>query len=223
MLAELLRSLAASEQDIADKTRAFTVIADNKRIGPWRVAKAAWEWGARQDATHHLVIQDDVSVALDFIECVVRLISLVPDKPIALYDASMSSRKAREKGSSWIVHRDVYVGGQALLLPTPLIHEFLRWEKGRFKPEKPEDDQRIGAWAYLTGHYFWVCAPSIVDHAGEAESVIGHRSQSWAGWFIGSDTSALSVDWTLGLSDPPESNRNYPTWFRKMLARQSDG
>jgi hypothetical protein len=218
-LDSLLRQLFDGADDVPKKTSAFTVIRDNDGIGPWRVAKTAWAWSLRSGATHHILLQDDVEVSKDFLVAAKQIADANGNVPVSFYADTEEIWKARDMHVPWIVSHSIHVNGPALMLPTDLVAEFLRWEKGKFKDTKKEDDERIGAWAYLTENYFWFTAPSLAEHVGSQESTLKHDGASTATSFIGREQSPVDIDWTKP-KDPPTSRRIYPTWFKRMLVKQ---
>jgi hypothetical protein len=201
-LANLLRGLASSKQELDLQVPDFAVIRDTKGVGPWPVAKRAWEWHASTHATHHLTLQDDVEVCSDFIVGAKGALSSVSDQIVTFF----LTRKKRpfaafESGSSWIrTSADVY--GQALCMPRPLLAEFLSWEQTRLKPGLFHDDTRVTLFAYDTGRQIWATVPSLVQHAGFHESTLGHGGRYKAYFYMGRASAAVA-DWSLGLPSPP--------------------
>jgi hypothetical protein len=179
------------------------VVTDVTSAGPWPTAKRAWR-AVRAGATHHLVLQDDVLLCRDFAEAASRALAVKPDVPVCFYANRAAVDQARNAGGSWAMIADG-CWGQAICLPVPLVDSFLAWEARRVRPEFPHDDSRVSMWCVETGRPVWVTVPSLVEHDGHSDSLIGNRAPipRVARWFIGAERSGLDIDWRQGVDAPP--------------------
>src|SRR5262245_21995790 len=97
----------------------ITIIEDTEQEGCWPTHRRALEVAG--DASHHLVLQDDIGLCKDFIRSVAELIRVRPGNLIALYTNAESVLAARDRGESWIERAGVC--GPAMIWPTQLIPE----------------------------------------------------------------------------------------------------
>lgn len=180
-----------------------------------RPARIVWDrFGDRHDtgrramaaydptATHHLVVQDDAVVARDLLAGVERALDHVPaDAVLCLYVgrvrpyAGVIREVVEEAGNdaSWIV-MDECNWGVGIVMPTALIDECLAWydDDGA---KITNYDLRISEWCRATGRDVFYPWPSLVDHQ-DRPSLCGHGDGRHAYRFLGTDRSALEVDWT---------------------------
>jgi hypothetical protein len=138
----------------------------DKGPAPLRTALLAWRMMA-EDATHHLVLQDDVVLCEDFRAVVERAVASLPTAPLALFTewGSRSGhlvRLAALRGVSWVPFIDAFAPAQALVLPQALVHGFLDWCRG----SDQGDDDALAVAAYLQSMdapmYIPVC--NLVEH-----------------------------------------------------------
>ena len=120
--------------NILNELEDFAVIEDWKKRGVWHTAKKSWEFCLSTDATHHLVIQDDISLCNDFIHTVKELIKVFPKKIMCLYANRKICEQAKEKDIRWIGIADG-IWGQACLLPKEETENFLEWDNNHIKKE----------------------------------------------------------------------------------------
>lgn len=182
---------------IAELTIDWQVISDWKRQGPWPTAKRCWEHGIRQGGTHHMILQDDITVCQDFLLGVHELIRAYPESPICLYANRKVCETAMEKDARWVRIPDG-IWGPAVILPQSLISEFLEWESVSIKPEFKHDDSRLAMWCVETGNKVMCPQPSLVQHKAAQKSLLGQSHPSKvARWYDAK--SPLARDWTNGL------------------------
>jgi hypothetical protein len=171
------------------------VVVDHDELGPWPTARRCWE-GTPDGASHRLILQDDLILCRDFYVGACRALRARPASPIAFYANVKKIETARAAGSSWARVSDIW--GQAQCLPTPYIPKFLEWAD---QHEKPKLDPKCDDWLvteFCRKHRLpvWATVPSLVEHAGASRSLIGFSNKTKvARWFIGEETSALSISW----------------------------
>jgi hypothetical protein len=189
----------------------IAVIEDTQNEGCWPTYRRALE--AAVAASHHLVLQDDLGLCRDFIPSVKEVIRVKPANLIALYTNATSVFTARERGESWIEKSGV--SGPAVIWPTGLIGEFLQWQDAHIDHNFVFDTVRVSMWLIKTSKRAFATVPSLTEHLGYESSTLGLNSPSKvAAWFIGEDTSALDIDWSLGASSPVQDGSNVrPEWW----------
>lgn len=164
--------------------------------------------------THHLVIQDDALPCRDLLAGAERALEHVPDGcPASLYTGRAKpfgheiNRALHRKRTDacWVTMRGIY-WGPAVILPTALIPEMLEWYRGEGS-RVVNYDRRMSTWFALSGVSTWYTRPSLVEHRGD-ESLSHHGTKGrHALQFIGSDRSALGIDWSGPVVDFPHSDR----------------
>lgn len=188
------------------------VIEDRERAGCWPTHLRALE--AASDASHHLVLQDDVTLCKDFLASVREVIRARPNDLIALYSNSQSVFTARRRGESWIEKSGM--AGPAVIWPNSLIDEFIEWQSAHITSDFPWDDVRISMWLIKTAKPAFATVPSLTQHLGYQASLLGLNGRNKvAAWYVGDNRSALGVDWSRGLVSPAR-DRTYiqPEWWQ---------
>jgi len=176
---------------------------DMNHRGSWYGHKQAI-MSMTDDATHHLVLEDDVHVGKNFMEAVHVICSLLPEELISLYATFTHRPKfewARKRGYSW--YRSRYgASGQAIVMSASLWREFFMWER-KCPPKMPYEDSRLWGWAYETNRFTWNSVPCLVDHLRPTESSLGsffNNEKKVAADFL-DDLDLLDVDWSLGIAE----------------------
>lgn len=182
--------------NIANLTVDFQIISDWRKDGAWPTAKRCWEHGIRIDGTHHMVLQDDITVCDDFLLAVHEIIRACIDSPISLYANRKICEEAKRRDAKWCKIPDG-TWGQAIILPTDSIPMFLGWQENHIKPSFKHDDTRLAMWCVATGNDAMCPMPSLVDHHGATKSLLGQSHPSKvARWF--QKESPLGRGWVGG-------------------------
>ncbi|WP_141690023.1 hypothetical protein [Streptomyces sp. Ncost-T6T-1] len=160
------------------------VITDPDPTGPrspLRTAKLAWA-AADEDATHHLVLQDDAVLCEDFADTLLAAIAGRPDRVLALYSNwnspwnSYLVRHAAAQGDAWAeLHPSEWTPTLGLLMPTALARDLSR-HLASVPDEVKDDDEVIGAYLRARGLSVLATVPHLVDHLG-ARTLSGHDGQ----------------------------------------------
>lgn len=174
----------------------------------WHTGRRAWEL-IDPDASHGVVLQDDVLPCLDLIPGMEKALEYVPPRTsVSLFygapreipsaaerrwapDRVRTAQRAIEERASWVVLPSL-TWGPAFVVPTDVIPSMLEWCDTRTYPEY---DKRVGR--YVVDILHWPCWhpwPSPVEHRG-TESLCDH-GHCYAYQFLGADVSALEVDWS---------------------------
>jgi hypothetical protein len=197
-------------QEMPDIT--IDIVEDTEREGCWPTYLRALKAGG--GASHHLVLQDDLTLCKDFIASVRKIISARPMSLISLYTNSRAVFIARNRGESWLERSGV--AGPAVIWPKELIDDFIEWQRTHIAGTFPWDDARISMWLIKTSRRTFATVPSLAQHLGCQASLLGLNGR-WktAAWYIGDSRSALGIDWTKGLTAPAkERSPVNPEWWR---------
>jgi hypothetical protein len=150
----------------------FEVMDDFHGQGCWWNAKRCWEYGLSTEATHHLLLQDDIVICKDFVTGVFEVVAAFPDKVISLY---CNPRKGfAESQARWGESEGPW--GPAIVMNKALIREFLAWEAVNVKPEFKHDDWRLTMFCVNTKQTVKVPFPNLIDHDDGLKSIMGN---SW--------------------------------------------
>lgn len=173
----------------------YTVCTDTAGRGCWwNTVDALARTGG--GATHHLVLQDDFLPCRDFLAALPVILARRPEHAVSLFSMRKAVHEARALGHAWRTSRNDVIGG-TVVLPVGWIRPYLAWARAHFDPAYPHDDVRLGAWLIEHGHRVWNTTPSLLEHAGDGFSVMGHGNRNRvATWFLG-DTSPLVFDWSV--------------------------
>jgi hypothetical protein len=191
----------------------YQVIPDTHHEGLWPTCRRALLSGLMdKNATHVMVLQDDMHPCRDFIPALEIILDLLPNHPIVM---ATSRKVAGRTEGSWCRTQDATWGG-ATILPKGLIKPFLDWERKYMPPSYYLDDGKIALYLLSQGILIWHTVPSLMIHLGN-RSVIGHHHSNARipKPSLTLDQSALSIDWTKGLEDPPTSG--YTTQARVFI------
>jgi hypothetical protein len=142
-------------------------VPEHRQRSPLRAARAAWRT-APADATHRLVVQDDVVLCPDFLHHVRCAIAASPAAALSFFAewgsyTSYGLRLAALSGSSWVEVSDTYLPTQAAVLPTEVaagFDEFAAREAGR----ELMDDVVLLAYLRRLGVPALVSVPNLVEH-----------------------------------------------------------
>lgn len=180
----------------------------------WDTARRCWIDGAARGAeigaTHHLLLQDDALLCLDFMDGVRNALDNAPEHAVYFYCGRGECEEAQAKGLSWVSLPEV-MSAVAVCIPTPWIAEFLAWDRDHAHEIEPRwrkhDDWRLARFLKATGRRAWATVPSLVEHGGVNHSVMGHPGSiggrpRMAKVWIGDDVSAASIDFSKGAPTP---------------------
>jgi hypothetical protein len=183
-----LRRRLASE--VVESIRSLDpVVAVDPR--PWdkprtlRTSIKAWQT-VRPAAAYHLVIQDDALLSARFTEHLADILSLDPDRPVALFAVYYSRngwavRWASAWGARFVAGVPEYVPCLALLLPADAAREYVRFAQAWSDPDTP-DDYVMKAYLAEAGLEPLLTVPSIVEHRA-GRSLIGNDFRNSAACF----------------------------------------
>jgi hypothetical protein len=131
-----------------------------------RTARLAWQ-AIADDATHHLVLQDDAIPCHDFAWHLGRAVAANPDCPLSLFtewgsETAYAVRLAALCGASLTDVVDCYIPTVGLVLPADLAREFSVYSDY----DGPHDDIALRFLLRSFGVPALITVPNLVDHAG---------------------------------------------------------
>lgn len=228
MLISLERALGG-RVGLDSHTHGWNYIKDTARDGVWPTARRAWLDYRRFDATHHLVIQDDIAVCRDFLASVNVAVDAMPYAPISFFDLSRTITDAEAKGVNWATRRSLSMA-QAVVIPVPMIAPAVRWIDQHVKAGTEGDDERFSMYFLSHDITVWYTVPSLVEHVDNGVSLLGHPDRLPTGKrrvaasFIGTNRSGLDIDWQNGLTRPHRGWSHSLSEYRdKLVERANDG
>ena len=190
MLTELLPRLAGDWGSVS-------VIEDHDRVGPWPTARRAW-LSAAPDATHHVVVQDDVLPCERFFEHMRAALAAAPDSMVCAYSNNRLAQAPEVATSSWVYIPD-NAWGQCLAMPSSRARHYVEWCDQVVPASYPHDDGRFHLYACSQGLPVLCTQPSLVDHLGADSSTLGHRGRFPQRARVFEAQISPTKDWSLGL------------------------
>jgi hypothetical protein len=141
-----------------------------------RTSRAAWA-AADPDATHHLVLQDDIELVPGFADHVRQAVAHLPQAGLAFFTEWGSRtadmlRVAAITGMTWTECVDRYIPTQAVVLPTALARSFAIYAAD-LPPDTPDDNALM---AHLRSHDVpaLVKVSNLVEHLDLPSTVGNH-------------------------------------------------
>ena len=190
---------------VAELDRPATVVWD--RFGDRHDTGARALDAGDRTATHHLVVQDDAIVCADLVAGVERALSFVPDgHPLGLYIGRVRPfagevTKLVERASddtSFVTMPDLN-WGVAVAVPAGHLDALVAAVGATGANVPVNYDRRMSNWYAERKVATWYTWPSLVDHRDSPTLVRGHGDRRHAHRFLGTDRSALDVDWSGGI------------------------
>jgi hypothetical protein len=166
--------------------------------GFWPTRRRAWY---SPGGTHRLVMDDDLQLSRNFLSGLREIISLRPRDIISLFTVRRGALDAPAQGSHWCVSWDGLCGA-AIVMPTDLVWDFLRWEEKHVSPNYLHDDTRIVQWALHANDpplRTYTPVPCLVQHLDIPSLIDSAAGIPRAPAFC---EDAAKVDWSQGLSNP---------------------
>ncbi|MFJ9696147.1 hypothetical protein [Kitasatospora sp. NPDC101183] len=181
--------------------------------GPSALRTALVAWGqAAPDATHHLMVQDDVAAPAALLDLVTRAAARFPEDALVFYTNwharnGALSRLAALAGAAWV--RGVpqeFTPTLAVCLPVDMA---ARYREFGGRSSDRHDDEVLSAFLRPGGRMALLAVPNVAEHTGTS-SINGHASQ-------GVRKAACPVDEATArplLADGPVLER--PDWLPYM-------
>lgn len=164
-------ALAASQPGLG-----FEVVEDPDPDGPrsaLRTARLAWR-RSDPDATHRLLVQDDMRLAPGFARSVRDAVAAQPDRILCLFTewgsrTSPAVRLAALAGAGWAPLLDPYVPTTAVVLPTAVAHALAEF------PAAPDEPDDVLLSRFVRAHRITplVSCPNLAEHE-QGDSLVGN-------------------------------------------------
>jgi len=177
---------------------------DAKKRMPLRSYLAALR-AIPDDASHLLIVQDDVRVCRNFRAAAELVVTsrpealvafFVPGQPPEMCHAIACAVDRRERIIPLPCRRWVPV--VALAWPADLARSFLAYQEAqRWPPSFGADDEGVGRWSREQGLEILATAPSLVQHPDDTPSLVGRRVRGGrcAAVYIGDEDDPLALAW----------------------------
>ena len=194
----------------------YAIIIDEEGLGIWGNAMNAWR-AYIPEATHHMVLQDDVILSKNFFRVAKKLISIVhATDSISFCDKLQSEMNLAEReGFHWVVTTKVR-HGQCLVQPVGQIEDFIQFSEWFVRPDYDYDSGRLEMFLKRHRRGIWHSVPSLVEHDdhGSVGAIFNEGDEPYLGYkFIGRDTEADPKEWsTLRVGFRPAPLRIVDQW-----------
>ncbi|WP_409496025.1 hypothetical protein [Amycolatopsis sp. cmx-11-12] len=171
VMAHPRRREAAEELAGLDPAGALRVVLDPEPDGPptaLRTAKLAWS-SVPEDATHFLVLQDDVQLADGFFGHARKAAQRLPDEAIAFY-ANWNSRNgaavrmAAAAGADWATAVNEYAPCVAMMLPAAIARGYALFADAH--QDGWPCDVLMFRYLQSVGMRIRIAVPNTVEHSG---------------------------------------------------------
>jgi len=150
-----------------------------KQKWPYTACKKAFTQPIPEGVTHRLVLQDDVSLAPDFLKYLQLIIEARPDDIIM-----MTALDFREKNEyveslkSPYVEVGQFVSGDAVLIPVKYIDDVFKWMEETYPQIAIGNIHEDAAFKFYALRHNIKCittVPSIVQHEGDKSSICAYK------------------------------------------------
>lgn len=174
-LARLFKQLGITnaKEPACDRAKVSVIASVGPRpASEW--SNEMWLWGASQDVTHFVSVQDDTEVCPDFWDALTAMVKAVPDKVISLHTSAPQAADLAARGERWA--RCYWLTGPGYVFPIAKLRELLEWRSRQpadWVKAQPEDNLAIH-WAWDIQEPFWSCIPALVKHDTKVPSVLKH-------------------------------------------------
>lgn len=183
---------------------ALSLVLDPEPDGPpsaLRTGLAAWS-AIPADATHHLVVQDDMQLSDTLFERAHRAVVAMPDAALALF-AFWDSRNGGGvrlgalSGARWVGAVNEYTPTTALILPRAVAAGFVEYAQRRLYTWP--DDILMFRYLRATKVRSFVAVPNLAEHS-DLPSLSGNafRGPRKSACFLAHDPNASSADESPG-------------------------
>jgi hydroxymethylpyrimidine pyrophosphatase-like HAD family hydrolase len=141
-----------------------------------RTARVAWRT-APADASHRIVLQDDVTLCPGFLDAVHEIVAVVPRGAVSLFAewgsrGASSLRQAALLGYGFAAVTNNYVPTQALIVPAGVARGFDAYV-AEHEPDCTQDDLAMARYLERSGVDTRLSVPNLVEHS-ETTSLVGN-------------------------------------------------
>lgn len=184
-----------------------SVFIDEGKVGCWYGHLGAMKL-FDSDATHHLVLEEDVGVCPDFEKNLYESVGHVPDKLITYYTGSYGMpmyKWAKKNGYSWFVEKSS-PSGQAHLFPIAMLKDYISFVESYSHCGFKYEEQYLLLYMLKNDLECWNTVPSLVEHLEPMNSVLGFNNKGKVA--IEFYDGEQEIDWSL-------TPKDYPNWYLK--------
>ena len=155
-------------------------------------ARKAWLHPMPEEATHRLVLQDDVDVCAGFVDIVNKIISPHPQRGIALRNFLQPSNYPNYNNTPY--YRIYNMAGCAIIMPKEVIKPCIKWcDESTDEILKPHDDLMISKYCREKNIMMITVLPCIVQHF-DNDTLLG-KTYNWKRTSLNYDSFGRG-DWT---------------------------
>lgn len=170
-------------------------------------AKKAW-LSDHGDATHALILQDDIEVCDGFLDICKTIIDTHPDKIVSLFPFQFLRKDERLNNISTPYVATFGLSGQGIIMPVEYIKPCFDYIKIVYNDDVA-DDTGIASWAFSTRTDIITTIPAILQHIGDISALDENRPIRRTVYY---DPNPVA-DWTNEEIDT--SFRHYPDFSPK--------
>ena len=165
-------------------------------------AKKAW-LSDHGDATHVLVLQDDIELCDGFLDICSTIVETHPDKIISLFPFQFLREEERLKHITTPYIATFCISGQGIIMPVEYVKPCFDHIKSVYD-DNIADDTGIGSWAYNRRIDIVTTIPAILQHIGDISALDSNRPVRRTVYY---DSNPVA-DW---------DNKKIDTSFRKYI------
>ena len=126
------------------------------------------------DATHLVVLQDDVELCNNFVDICYQIVAAHPDKIVSLFpfDYQIYSEQYENIGTPYLAVN--IMSGCGVIMPVQYIKPCFNYIQSEFN-DKIEDDKGIREWAEYAGIDIITTIPALIQHIGDRSILNKYR------------------------------------------------
>lgn len=162
----------------------IAIFSDKEPNHSW--SKKMWTWGADQNRTHFVQLQDDVVVCDNFLDALEAMVSVIPNQVIGLHSGHPSFPKLAEEGRRWARSgrsKDdresdkwhPWMVGVGYVIPTYILKMVVENYNDRIAMSRNEDEY-LAMFFDFAGIPVFHPIPTIIDHDTSIKSSYGNDS-----------------------------------------------
>lgn len=186
MVLSMCEKLGLSEEDC--------VIYDDRPYGGGTLytCRKCWESPVPEDATHRLVLQDDVLLCDNFVEIMNEIVNTHPEFIFTLFCPRLRLEDA-VSNSPYIIIKGCNTWGPGNMMPVSYIKPLFEFVDAELGKDFLFDDGIYSWWAKREGIYIASTIPSTVQHLCPTSSTLGYNNKNKVSkvW-IGEDLSCVN-------------------------------
>lgn len=177
LLPRLLASLPEGAQIVTDPD------PGNPQRNPWRTYLACLH-AVEPDATHLLIVQDDLEACRDLAAALDRIVPRHPSEVLVLFVAGVGLHRrkllagcANDQRYVELTMQNTFLPACANIYPRDAVASILDFE-AQNPSTRTADDGNLGVWAEATGTRIIATMPSLFEHPDHERSLVGKLALS---------------------------------------------